>query len=284
MMRRCGLLFAVAFVLTACSTASLLPGRSQAPWYARHAGWDYAMLDTGSFFLATAAAPQRADGRPLAVYIEGDGRAFVGDRTPSADPTPATPTALRLALAHPGPAAWVARPCQFTGPNTARGCTTVAWWTSHRYAPEVVDATGHAVDDLKRRTGATRVILVGYSGGGAVAALLAARRSDVDGLVTVAANLDLAYWIRHDGLAPLTGSLDPADHVGQLRSLPQVHFSGRDDDVVASAVARSYLSRLGERTTARLVELDGFDHQCCWIGSWPDLVWRPEMAIIPGWN
>lgn len=270
-------------VLAGCSTPDLLPGRSQAAWYARHAGWHYEVFDTGGFFLATALSPSRGDRRPLTVYLEGDGRAFVGERTASNDPTPATPTALRLALAHPGPAAWVARPCQYVERNTARNCH-VAYWTSHRYAPEVVDGMGRALDELKRRSGAQSLILAGYSGGGAVAALLAARRADVVGLVTVAANLDIGYWVSHDGLAPLTGSLDPADDAGKLRSIPQVHFAGRRDDVVGPAVTRSYLTRLTPAPAARLVELADFDHRCCWVESWADLARRSELDVIPGWK
>lgn len=272
-----------AWVLAGCGGGAMLPGRSQGPYYAGQAGWTWAMADGGRFALATALAPRPAGNRPLAVYIEGDGRAFATPSLPSGDPTPSTPTALRMALAHGGPAAYVARPCQFTDSSTAQGCH-VAYWTTHRYAPEVVDGMNRAVDDLKRRSGARRVVLVGYSGGGAVAALLAARRDDVAGLVTVAANLDLDDWVRRDGLAPLTGSLNPADQASALRGLPQVHFVGRRDGVVAPDVVRSFLVRLNSPATARLVEMDDFDHHCCWVRSWPDLVRRPELGIIGGWN
>lgn len=269
--------------LAGCATPDFLPGRSQAAWYARNAGWSYEMIDTGSFFLATAQAPGQAGQRPLTVYVEGDGRAFVGDRTPSADPTPAPPIALRLAMAHTGPVAWVGRPCQFTDTATARHCQA-AYWSSHRYAPEVVESIGQAVDELKRRSGAHTIIMAGYSGGGAVAALLAARRSDVVGLVTVSANLDLAYWVKHDKLAPLPHSLDPADDAERLRTVPQVHFTGGRDDIVSPEVTRSYLSRLGMGSPARMMELAEFDHRCCWVASWPALVRRPDLSIIPGWN
>lgn len=280
--RWCAILLA-SVVLAGCSSVDLLPGRSQAGWYARHAGWKYDAVDTGTFFLATALSPGSAGSRPLAVYLEGDGRAFVGDHTASRDPTPLTPMALRLALTHEGPAGWVARPCQYTGPDTGRGCQ-FAYWTSHRYAPEVVQSMGRAIDDLKRRSGARTLILVGYSGGGALAALLAARRPDVVGFVTVGGNLDLGYWVEHDGLAPLGGSLDPADDAVQLSTMPQVHFSGMRDDVVAGAVARSFMARLGAGAPARLVELADFDHRCCWVEAWPQLVRRGELDVIPGWR
>jgi esterase/lipase len=49
-----------------------------------------------------------------------------------------------------------------------------------------------AVTALKRASGASRLRLVGYSGGGVMAMLLAARRDDVAQVVTIAAPLRLA--------------------------------------------------------------------------------------------
>ncbi|WP_155976381.1 alpha/beta fold hydrolase [Novispirillum itersonii] len=280
---RCVAFLFFTYFLSACSSPNLLPGRTQASAYAKQAGWSYAKVDTGRFSVAAAFSSVPANGRPLTVYLEGDGRAFSGASTPSADPTPATPVALRMALLNPTPAAWVARPCQYTDSATAKGCA-VAYWTSHRYAPEIIESIGRVVDDLKQRTGAQKVVLVGYSGGGAVAALLAARRTDVTGFVTVAANLDLGYWTRADNLAPLSGSLDPVDDAQRLRGIPQIHFVGGQDDVVPPAVVRSYLSKLGSPSNARLVEKADYDHQCCWIDGWSELVRRPETAIITGWR
>ncbi len=51
----------------------------------------------------------------MVVYIEGDGRAYVNRRTPSNDPTPGNPMALRLALADPSlRVLYLGRPCQYT--------------------------------------------------------------------------------------------------------------------------------------------------------------------------
>jgi hypothetical protein len=49
-----------------------------------------------------------------------------------------------------------------------------------------------------------------------VAALVAARRTDVDRLVTVAGNLDPTAWAVYQHIQPLTGSLNPADEVDAL--------------------------------------------------------------------
>ena len=260
----------LAALLLAVLTAGCAQARQDAgPDLARAAGWQWDILPAGTFDLAVAQSPRRV-GDVLTVYLEGDGFAFVGPRQPALDPTPTDPVALKLALAEPGggPTAWVGRPCQYTLPNHGRNCRTV-YWTIGRYAPEVIDAVGSAVDDLKRRHGSSQVVLVGYSGGGAVAALLAARRTDVARVITVAANLDLDYWTRRDGLSPLTGSLDPAQQPAEvLGRIPQLHFTGGRDRTVGTDVVRSYLGHLLPQAPARLVEIPDFTHSCCWVKDW----------------
>lgn len=235
-------------------------------------GWTWQSLTGGQFQLAAAVAPLRSSAR-LVVYIEGDGFAYARPSQPSRDPTPTDPVALRLALVHPRTAAavnvaWLGRPCQYV---SSGGCSN-AYWTNRRYAPDVLGSIGDAIDQMKNRTHADELILIGYSGGGAIAVLLAAQRRDVAGVVTVAANLDLAYWTQRDGLSPLSGSLDPAAVAGSLGAIPQAHFTGGRDDIVGTDVVRSYLRRLPPGTPARLIEIPGFTHSCCWSRDWPDLM------------
>lgn len=239
------------------------------PDLARKAGWSWESLTGGRFQVAAAVAPSIPSSR-LVVYLEGDGFAYVRPSQPSHDPTPSDPVALRMALAHPaGKAnlAWLGRPCQYL---SSPGCES-AYWTNLRYSPEILNSISAAIDQLKSRSHAKDVVLVGYSGGGAVAVLLAARRNDVHSVVTAAANLDLAFWTQHYGLAPLTGSLDPADLAASLRTLPQTHFTGAQDTAVGTEVVRSYLRHLPAEAPARLVEVPGFTHACCWARDWASL-------------
>lgn len=205
----------------------------------------------------------------LVVYIEGDGHAWINPWQPSSDPTPTDPVALRLAAADPArPLVYLARPCQYL---SEPGCHS-RMWTSERLSPTVIETFQQIIDEARRGTASDRIGLVGYSGGGALATLIAERRRDVAWLITVAANLDLAEWARVKDTEPLSGSLDPAVDAKTIAQLPQVHFGGADDTVVPPIVIESFLARLASTGDARLVLLPGFDHECCWAAAWPRLL------------
>ncbi|MBF0128076.1 MAG: alpha/beta hydrolase, partial [Magnetococcales bacterium] len=150
-------------------------------------------------------------GEPLTVYIEGDGFAYETAYRPSPDPTPRNPMVLRLAALHQGDnVAYLARPCMYSDPERPLPeCGSNGWWTLGRFSEEVVQAMDLALTDLKKKARAPRLHLVGYSGGGAIAALLAARRADIASLRTLAGNLDHAAFTRFHKVTPLSKSLNP---------------------------------------------------------------------------
>lgn len=245
----------------------------------RKGGWQWTVIAAGSFDLATARRLGRDPSDVLTVYIEGDGFAYASRGRRSMDPTPSDPLALRLALQHPGggSVAWLARPCQYGA--RARNCHS-DYWSIARYAPEVIDSAGAALDRLKTDASASRLILVGYSGGGALAALLAERRRDVSALVTVAANLDLATWVKANGLTPLTRSIDPATEAAKLSRMPQLHFVGADDRVVDVRIARTFVARMAADAPVAVIVVQGQGHGCCWAARWPALTATAEFSQI----
>ena len=268
----------IAMCLASC--AAFINRQALGPELVASAKWQWEIMPFGVFDLAVAAPPGQS-GDVLTVYVEGDGFAFVHPRQPSMDPTPTDPVALRLALAQPksgGMVAWLGRPCQYTLTGHGQNCDQ-RYWTNWRYAPEVIASLGQALDKLKTRTKASRLVLVGYSGGGAIVALLAAQRKDVAGIITVVADLDLGYWTGRDGLSPLTGSLDPATYAGQLGALPQVHFTGQQDRVVGTDVVRSYLRQLPQSNSSTLQEMPDFNHVCCWVSAWPNLFVQANQVL-----
>lgn len=264
---------AVLAQLVACASVPTPAERSDhARQLAAERHWQGTTIATGTFELMSAAPASLVQGAVLTIYIEGDGLAWVSRHKASDDPTPRDPLALQMALAQPeGAAAYLARPCQYVG-STSPHCER-AYWTGRRFAEEVVASTSSAIDTLKQRASARSVILVGYSGGGTIAALVAARRHDVERLVTVAANLDVRAWTDAHKLAPLTGSLDPADAVDALARIPQHHFAGADDRVVPPSLTEGYAARFAENTRPTVTVEPGFDHHCCWVEHWPAL-WR----------
>ncbi|MDZ4374344.1 MAG: hypothetical protein U1C74_23380, partial [Phenylobacterium sp.] len=112
---------------------------------------------------------------------------------------------------------------------------------------------------LKIQGGAARVRLVGWSGGGTMAAALAGSRDDVAGLVTFAAPLDVAGWTAAHDLSPLP----LADAVRWLAAtaptVPQIHYLGEDDRTVDAAAGLATARRLG--VPADVVKEA---HDCCW--------------------
>jgi hypothetical protein len=257
---------AAALVLASCTTPL-----ERASAIAAAAGMHPLPLSAGGLALRgwmRAGAP----GGTLAVYLEGDGRAWVTRSRLALDPTPDDPTALRLAAADPAPnVLYLARPCQFVSRAERHGCTP-SLWSEARYGSAILDAVDSAVTRARKAMAGTRIELVGYSGGGAVAALLAEGRRDVALLVTVAGNLDTAAWTTLHGVSPLALSANPADNAAALARLPQVHFVGARDEIVPAAVVQSFMARLPPDAPARLEILEDFDHECCWASRWPTLI------------
>lgn len=233
------------------------------------AAWRAEPIAAGDFTLQAYLPVVVKKAETLTVYIEGDGLAWINSTTPSHDPTPVRPLSLLLALRDTASAAYLARPCQFAE-AAQQGCAQ-KYWTSHRFSPEVIGATNRAIDSLKQRFGARSVILVGYSGGGAVAALAAAARHDVSQLITVAGNLDHQAWTQAHHLAPLSASLNPAEAWRHLDGLPQLHFVGSKDQVIEPAVVRSYAARFRQERQPKIVVMPDFDHVCCWVEQWQEL-------------
>ncbi len=260
-------------LVAGCASLSIEQRHVAAGNIAKDAGWERMHLDGGQFVLAAFAPPGLAIQQGiLTIYIEGDGLAWVDARTPSFDPTPARPLGLQLAIQDPGhQAVYLGRPCQYITGHDRRHCSN-RYWTSHRFAPEIITATNLAINQLKQRYHATSLILVGYSGGGAIAALSAARRNDVIRLVTVAGNLDTQAWTHGQRLSPLTGSLNPADEWQALSAIPQWHYVGANDTVIEPDIAQSYQRRFPSGQQPALLTVPGFDHDCCWVAAWPRLI------------
>jgi len=213
----------------------------------------------------------------LVVYLEGDGRGVIRGRV-TPDPTPSRAMGFELARSDPAPAVlYLARIGQFQPSQTGRQYQD--YWSTRRLAEEAVTAAGRAVDEAKALLGAGRIHLIGYSGGGGLAVLLAERRSDVVSLTTVAGLLDTNWWVREKNFQPLTGSLNPADQAARLTGLTQVHFYGREDSIIPPLMS-AHFQALAPFTNFRRVEVDT-NHWRAWPEFWPGLM---KKYLLPGRN
>lgn len=265
----CGLL-AVLLIPSGCTSLPTPHQRTLlAEQLASTRDWHPITVPTNRFRLRAYGPEPNTRFDTLRVYIEGDGLAWITPSRPSVDPTPIHPTGLALALADPAPnTVYLARPCQYVDDPH---CTPKDWLQG-RFSSAVIDSTVEALDALKRRYKANHLRLTGYSGGAAVAILAAARRSDIEALISVAGNLETDLWTRHHRISPLTGSLNPADSAAALHGLPQWHFVGARDRIIPPIMAQAYATRFPPSAPLQLLIKPDYDHHCCWVEHWPTLL------------
>jgi pimeloyl-ACP methyl ester carboxylesterase len=200
------------------------------------------------------------------VYLEGDGRPFLTVHQAARDPGPHRALALELMELDFAPSLYLGRPC-YHGHATAPGCSA-ALWTEARYSSTIVDSMVAALHGLQSRYGFAHVTLIGYSGGGALAMLVAARLPCVVRVITLAGNLDIAAWAELHRYSPLTASLNPVTQPALEPRIAQHHYVGSADQVVPPALARAAQVALH----APLEVVPGVGHVHGWTESWPSLL------------
>jgi pimeloyl-ACP methyl ester carboxylesterase len=159
----------------------------------------------------------------------------------------------------------------------------IPYWTGKRFAPEVVESMNDAVSQFAARVPRQGIELIGYSGGAAIAVLIAARRHDVISLRTVAGNLDDEFVNRLHGVSSMPDSENPIDYATRIANVPQIHFSGADDETVPPEVATRFVKATGPRC-ARAITVPDVSHDGDWARSWPALldIMPACSATMPG--
>lgn len=263
----CALLIQLSFLFSGCVSTG---GEGDENKIAADSGLIRDNLQTESFTVASwsrITPPVNS----LRVYIEGDGFAWKSRTQPSNNPTPHNPVALKLAASDKNAnVLYLARPCQYL-PSPLPSPCQVNWWTNDRFAPAVIDAMNDALEQVVQRHPGVKLDLVGYSGGGNIAALLAERRSDVRTLRTVAGNLDVAFVNRLHKVSVMPNALSAIDRASTLRLLPQTHFSGAEDKTVPPAVASRFQQAVGG-SCVRVESVAGMAHGSDWASVWPRLL------------
>jgi hypothetical protein len=207
------------------------------------------------------------DDTTLHIYFSGDGTPFVRPTRIAADPTPRDPVEVRLMLEDPAPSVFIGRPC-YQGLANAPGCNATLWSVA-RYSEAVVVSMTAAVRAVVDGSRATHITLIGHSGGGVLALLVAQRIARIGTVVTIASNLDVDAWALLHGYSALSLSLNPATQTLWRNSLRQIHLVGASDRNVPPSIVEGFARG---RSGIEVRVLPGFDHRCCWVEAWPELL------------
>lgn len=265
------ILLSLAVLTASCTKISSVNQRIlTADQVGRSNNFTKSLIKGGNFWLTTY---QRLTdpSLPYVFYIEGDGLAFTSSHQASDNPTPNSPMLLKLAaLDGRANIVYIARPCQYTPPAINPQCHQ-SYWTSHRMSDEVVTSINAVIESLRNKQPFS---LVGFSGGGGIAVLIAARNKQVKDIVTLAANLDHLSFNQHHNARPMLGSLNPIDYAPALSSIPQLHISGGQDKVVPPFIADKYV-RASNSACVRQIIFNRADHYKNWQGLWRDILAVP---------
>ncbi|MGN7611332.1 alpha/beta hydrolase family protein [Magnetococcales bacterium HHB-1] len=272
-MRRFG--FVLLFLLIAgCANLLAVFNRQKfAEWIAEKGPLQHTTVVTKPF-LITSFYRVSDPGADLWLYIEGDGFAWKDRWTLSRDPTPRNPVALRLAATdRRRNVVYLARPCQYSG--VGGGCYA-AYWSNRRFSETVIASMNQAVDYFKKESQTERIHLVGFSGGAAVAVLIAARRGDVVSLQSVAGNLDHVTLHQHHNVNQIPESLNPIDVADKVKHIPQYHWRSVDDRIIPVQVTARFMRKVGGKC-AKVHTVSDIDHDGDWHKQW--FQWQSHLTL-----
>jgi pimeloyl-ACP methyl ester carboxylesterase len=212
----------------------------------------------------------------LTIYIEGDGAHWLLQMAPPPNPTPRKSLVVSLATQDQSPfILYLARPCQYIDIAQFKDCDP-SLWTDGRFSPTAIQLANDVIDKVLLDLPKVRLNLVGHSGGGTLATLLAAKRSDIRCLVTLAAPLDIAAWTQSVSVGSLRLSKNPADPNIQLKNTRQTHFFGEKDAIVKKESIGNYRNF---SDNADFIVISGFDHTKAWAKQWPMLQKKSCLAL-----
>ena len=206
----------------------------------------YKEIRTDSFTIASWQKINAPQNNTYKIYIEGDGHAFNRYGRPTSDPTPLDGFMRNAAFSDPSAnVIYLARPCQFVKDTVCRQED----WTTGRFSEKVLSSMAQAVRQLAE---GKDIFLIGYSGGGFIAAFLAAQSSNfgpyqtkthLKKLITIAGNLDHERWTAFHKVLPLKDSLSLYPYQKKLQKLPQTHYIGEKDKIVPPFLTSDFLGK-----------------------------------------
>lgn len=226
-------------------------------------GFEKVLVKGGDFWITTYQKVQDKS-KPYVFYIEGDGAAFEGKYKISTNPTPRRQVFIKLASMDKRPnVVYVSRPCQYTPMDLNPKCDK-SYWTDKRLSDDSVAAMN---DVINKTNNGQKFSLVGYSGGGGITVLIAARNSMVKDIITVAGNLDHRSFTSYHNVTPMLGSLNPIDYAKKINSIPQWHLSGGKDKVIPPFIADRFVKESSSNCAKQKI-FPELDHKNGWDKVW----------------
>lgn len=223
------------------------------------------MVSAGGYTLSSYYRPAANGGKRLHVYLEGDGRPWEQGLIAAADPTTRASLMLPLMAMDKSAVLYLGRPC-YNGRAGDAGCSK-EMWTAARYGETVIAAMAKGLQNFCARYSYDEVVLIGHSGGGSLAILLAKHVPQTKALVTLAVNYDIDVWADYHGLQRLTGSANPAGvpNVG----IPEWHFLAENDRNIPADL---FFQKLKARRNSHVEIVPDIDHNHGWESIWPKIL------------
>lgn len=266
------ILVGVVCLVSGCSTPS-----EKFAHYAEEQGLLTETVQTQLFehqFFVNKLAQLSINRDELHVYLDGDGTPWRNHYRIADDPTSRNPLILELMQQDLTPSLMLGRPC-YHQLKPLPECLS-KYWTSHRYSTEIVNSMVKALNSWLQNHDYNKVILIGFSGGGALAVLMAPEVPKVSKVITIAANLDVAAWSRYHGFEPLDQSLNPAE-LDPYSQIEQIHLVGTDDEMVPPVTITKFIEK---NDTALVIRYPGYEHLCCWADDWQGVLHKVLHPLL----
>lgn len=232
-----------------------------------YAPFEVDVLETDPFQIFTLVK-QTKQSRTARIYIEGDG----GSKEPSYFPTPEYPLGFYLAKKDDADLViYIARPCQYV---QNKHCQET-FWMDKRFSKETILSIDQALDQLKEQYQFSKIELIGFSGGGAMAVYLASLRDDVVSLRTVAGALDLDYIQNHYGIHFDEETINPMSLAEAIAHIPQIHFYGAKDQIIPEQSVYNFFKAQRQTKNSQITVVPNAKHIIGWEIVWPDLLKMP---------
>lgn len=189
----------------------------------------------------SSTAASTAEPAPLVVWLHGDvssgGPAdyhFARAKQFSQD----NPSVQSVALVRPG---------YPDGSGESSSVSLLSAGRSDHYSKDNLAEVGAAIERLRKQYNASRVVVVGHSGGAATTAVLLGMQPGlIDAAVLVACPCDLVAW--RTGRRPWSGSENPIKWADRIPSTTRVvAITGAQDDNTLPELARNYTDTLRAR-------------------------------------